>query len=187
MNDKTVIVLLLIIIALLVVLGIIVINPFDAKTASAVSITANGTLYDGDYFSISLTDFNGTPLANQTVNVTIVDANGGENHQQITTDDGGNARLQLNGLTAGNYTFNVTYGGNDNYLPCNSTQKIEIKEVQQTTTETGSESAGTGNAYVDRILNDSSCHVVKDPYSICPIHGVPYYQDPRCDWFIQPF
>ena len=129
MNDKTLIALLLIIIGLLVVLGVVLINPFDAKTDTALSITSNDTLNDGDYFSISLTDFNGTPLTNQTVNVTIVDANGGENHQQVTTDNNGNGRLQLNGLTPGNYTFNVTYGGDEKYSSCNITQKIEIRQI----------------------------------------------------------
>ena len=184
MNNNIIIALLLVIIALLVVLGIILINPFDAKTDSVIRITSNDTLSDGDYFSISLTDSAGTPIVNQTVNIIIVDASGHKNPQRVTTDAMGNGMLQLNGLTAGEYIVNVTYSGNGNYSDCSVTQKVTIKEVQK---ESTSQSSSTGNSYVDRILNDPTCHVVKDPYSICPKHGVPYYQDNYCDWFIQPF
>ena len=183
-NNKIIIALLLIIIVLLVVFAIVFINPTNAKTDTKITVTSNNTLHDGQDFSIALTDINGTPLTNQTVNITIADANGGKNQQQVTTDGMGNGILQLNGLATGNYSVNVTYGGNDNYSVSNITQKIEIKEVVK---ETKSQSTSTGNSYVDRILNDPTCHVVRDPFSICPKHGVPYYQDNHCDWFVQPF
>lgn len=182
MNNKIIISLLLIIIALLVVFGIMLINPSDAKTDTIITVTSNDTLYDGDYFSISLTDVNGTPLDNQTVKISIIDSNGGENPQRITTDTMGNGMLQLKGLTVGNYTVNVTYLGNKNYSGNSSIQKFSINEHKK---ESSSESSSSGNSYVDRILNDPSCHVIRNPYSICPKHGVPYYQDKYCDWFIQ--
>lgn len=180
MNNKIIIAMLLIIIALLVVLGVMLINSADAKTDTKITVTSNSTLCDGDYFSISLNDVNGTPVTNQTVKIGIIDAKGGENPQKVTTDAMGNGMLQLNGLSVGEYTFNVTYEGNDNFSSCNVAQKLTINEKVQ-------QSASTGNSEIDRILNDPSCHVVKDPYSICPKHGVPYYQDKYCDWFIQPF
>lgn len=133
MDNKLIITLLLIIIAMLIVLGIMIVNPLNAKTDTTINVTSNNTLYDGDYFSISLSDINGTPIANQTVNITIIDANGGKNPQNVTTNEMGNGMLQLNGLTVGNYTINVTYGGNENYSACNITQKIEIKEKQVST------------------------------------------------------
>ena len=97
-----------------------------AKHGTVVNVTSSNTLNDGDYFSVLLSDVNGNPLANQTVNITIIDANGAENHQQVTTDGSGNGMLQLNGLTPGEYTFNVTYGGNDDYKGCNVSIKITI-------------------------------------------------------------
>lgn len=180
MNNKLIITLLLIIIAMLIVLGILIVNPLNAKTDTAINVTSNNTLYDGDYFSISLSDINGTPIANQTVNITIIDANGGKNPQNVTTNEMGNGMLQLNGLTVGNYTINITYGGNENYSSCNITYKLTIAEIVQ-------ESSSSGNSYVERILNDPTCTIIKNPYAICPKHGVPYYQDNYCDWFIQPF
>ena len=66
----------------------------------------------------------------QVVNITVIDANGGQNHQQVTTDGSGNGMLQLNGLTAGKYNVMVVYGGNDDYSASNTTQSLEIKEVE---------------------------------------------------------
>ena len=44
----------------------------------------------------------------------------------------GNGMLQLNGLSAGEYRLNVTYGGNDNFKSSNATQKLTISgKVQQ--------------------------------------------------------
>ena len=140
-DNKIIIALLLIIIVLLVVFGMMYINPTtNAKIGTKITVTSNSTLHDGDSFSIALTDVNSTPLANQTVNITIIDANGAKNQQQVKTDGMGNGILQLNGLTPGEYTFNVTYGGNDNYSSSNITQKIEIKEIVKETTQSVSSS-----------------------------------------------
>ena len=150
MDNKIIISLLLIIIALLVILGITLINPFDAKTDSLIRITSNDTLSDGDYFSISLTDGAGTPIANQTVNIIIADASSHKNPQRVVTDAMGNGMLQLNGLTAGEYIVNITYAGNDNYSDCSVTQKITIKEVQKQTTSSSSTSSKFSDAQWSR-------------------------------------
>ncbi|WP_407421230.1 Ig-like domain-containing protein [Methanobrevibacter sp.] len=150
MENKIIISMLLIIIALLVVLGIVMLNPFDTKTDSVIAVTSNDTLYDGDYFSISLADINGTPLTNQTVEITIVDANGGKNPQQVTTDEMRNGMLQLNGLTVGEYTVNITYSGNDNYSDSSLTQKISIKEAQKQTDSSSSTSSRFADAQWSR-------------------------------------
>ena len=138
MNYNKIIIGLLIVIIIIIVAGIIVFNPLNAKTDTILTVTSEDTLSDGDCFSISLTDINGTPLANQSVNITIIDANGGENHQHVTTDGMGNAMLQLNGLTPGYYTVNVTYGGNDNYSANSTTQKLHMKEKVEVTSSTSS-------------------------------------------------
>lgn len=105
-----------------------------AKYDTVFNVTSSNTLKDGDYFSVLLSDVNGNPLANQTVNITIIDANGAENHQQVTTDKSGNGMLQLNGLTPGEYTFNVTYEGNDDYKGCGASIMITILQTQPTST-----------------------------------------------------
>ena len=126
-----------------------------AKHDTAINVISNNTLYDGDYFSITLTDVNGTPLANQTVNITIIDAKGEENHQQVTTDASGNGMLQLNGLTPGNYTFNITYGSNDKYNACNIAKKVTIgkKVVEEPETQQSTSSSSSYEIYYDADVN----------------------------------
>lgn len=137
-NSRIIIVLLLIIIAMLVVVGVMIIGPANAKADVMITVTSNDTLQDGDYFSISLTDSNGAPLADQTVNVTIYAAENESNLQQVTTDGMGNGMLQLNGLNAGTYDFNISYSGNDNYSSCELTKTINIEEIEQQTESSSS-------------------------------------------------
>ena len=139
MDYNKVIIVLVLILVVMSLAGLFILNPTHAKVDSKVIVTSNSTLHDGDSFSIKLTDMNDTPIANQVVNITIIDATGGENRQQVTTDESGNGMLQLNGLTVGNYSMVVVYGGNDNYSNCNTTQSLEMKvveaEVEQNTVE----------------------------------------------------
>jgi len=135
-NDKIIIALVVVLIVILAA-GVLFLNPGHAKVDSKVIVTSNTTLHDGENFTIRLTDLNKTPIANQRVNITIIDANGENNPQTVTTDANGDGNLQLNGLNPGEYTFNVTYGGNENYTGCNLTPKITIeKKVDEKTTQT---------------------------------------------------
>ncbi|MBE6510921.1 MAG: hypothetical protein E7Z74_06610 [Methanobrevibacter millerae] len=141
MDNNKLIIALVVILIVMIAAGIFLLNPGHAKVDSRVIVTSNSTLHDGDNFTIRLTDLNNTPIANQRVNITIIDANGGKNPQAVTTDANGDGRLQLNGLTLGNYTVNVTYGGNDNYTVCNTTQRLQMTEKvtpQASTTSTSS-------------------------------------------------
>ena len=90
---------------------------------------------------------NNTPIANQRVNITIIDAKGEENHQAVTTDANGEGSLQLNGLTLGVYNMNVTYGGNDNYTICNTTQKLTMAEKVTISESNTVTSSSTKNNY----------------------------------------
>lgn len=126
MNYNKIIYLLIIVFVVLLVACFTVSSTAFAKQNCTVKVTSNNALKDGEYFSIQLSDANGNPLANQVVNITIVDANGGLNHQQVTTDASGNGKFQLNGLASGEYTFNVNYGGDKDFNPCNSTVKITV-------------------------------------------------------------
>ena len=141
MDNNKLIIALIVILIVMIAAGIFLLNPGHAKVDSRVIVTSNSTLHDGDNFTIRLTDLNNTPIANQRVNITIIDANGGKNPQAVTTDANGDGKLQLNGLTLGNYTVNVTYGGNDNYTVCNTTQRLQMTEKvtpQASTTSTSS-------------------------------------------------
>ncbi|WP_295613982.1 hypothetical protein [uncultured Methanobrevibacter sp.] len=77
----------------MILAGLFIFNPTHAKSDSKFIVTCNSTLHDGDSFSIKLTDMNNTPISNQVVNIMIIDATGGENYQQVTTDESGNGML----------------------------------------------------------------------------------------------
>ena len=160
MNYNKIIIALVIVLVVIVAAGVLFLNPGHAKADSRVVVLSNSTLNDGDYFTIRLTDLNNTPIANQTVNVTIIDANGGKNPQVINTDANGDGSLQLNGLAVGNYTMNVTYGGNNNYTSCNTTQKLEMKEkvIPTQSSSTDSSSASSQKRTYAEIAQDSDVH-----------------------------
>lgn len=162
MNYNKIIIVLVLVLVVIVAAGILFLNQGHAKVDSKVIVTSNSTLNDGDNFTIRLTDLNNTSIANQTVNVTIIDANGGKNPQVITTDANGDGSLQLNGLAVGNYTINVTYGGNNNYTSCNTTQKLEMKEkvvpTQTSSSSTYSSSANSQKRTYADIAHDSDVH-----------------------------
>ena len=182
-NKKIITILLVIIVILCACLGIMFYQMTNAKQPTKLKITSNKTLYEGDSLSVKLTDKNKTAISNETVSILIVDKDGKMVlNKTVKTNSKGKAKLDIN-LTKGKYAVNVTYDGNKNYTGSNATQNLTVEEV---VTQSVSDSS-SGNAYVDSILNDPSCIVVKDPYEICPIHGVPYWQDGYCDWFLQPF
>ena len=183
MEQKNIIIMLVaIIVVLAAVIGFMVLNPMHAKEPTKIKIISNKTLYEGDDLSVKLTDLNKTPLSKEKVNITVKNSKGKVvANKTVKTNDKGNAKMDLD-LKKGKYNVTVSYGGNENYTGNNTTQKLNIKEEVTQSADTSS----SGNSYVDGILNDPSCTVVKDPYSICPKHGVPYWQDNVCDWFINP-
>lgn len=158
--EKIIIVLLIVIIALLVA-GFMIFGPF-AKESTNLSVTTNNILYDGDNFGISLIGKEGEAIANATVDVNIIDANGGENHQVITTDEKGEGLLQLNGLTPGNYVVNVTYKGDNKYNGNDTSQNIEFKENKAV--ETSSQSSSSSSQSSSTPYDINNLPPTNDPY-----------------------
>lgn len=117
-----------------------VFNPF-AKEDVNLSVTTGNVLFDGDNFGISLVGKDAKTIANATVDVKIIDANGNENPQVITTDEKGEGLIQLKGLTPGNYVVNVSYSGDNSHNGNNASQNIEIKKVDAEKTSSQSSSA----------------------------------------------
>ena len=111
-NDKIIIILLIIIVAM-VVLAFVMFNPFKENVNLAV--TSAASLNDGDNFAVSLSSYEGVPIANAVVDIIIIDANGIKNPQKVTTDGSGKGVLQLNGLTPGSYNVSVSFSGNNQY------------------------------------------------------------------------
>ena len=187
-NKNIIIILVAIIIVLAAIAGFMYLQSANAKQPTKIKITSDKTLYEDGKLKVQLTDLNKTALSKQKVKIIIQDKKDkAVVNKTVKTNSKGKANLDLD-LKKGKYEVNVAYDGNDNYSESNATQKLTIKEeVKETTSDSsGASGSSSTNSYVEEILNDPSCTVVKDPYSICPIHGVPYWQDNYCDWFINP-
>ena len=75
---------------------------------------------NGTRYVVKLTDVNGNPLANQTVNITI----NGEVYKR-TTNANGTASIAIN-LDAGNYTFAASYVGTGNYTNASIENSVTV-------------------------------------------------------------
>ena len=115
---------------------------------------------EGDSIKIKLTDGNGTPIASQTVNVTITDKDKASDYHSVVTNEKGMGTLKLD-EDAGKYTVTISYGGNDKYKSSNATKKIIIKEEVVETQTTSSQSSSSSNN--DNSINyDSELNVYYD-------------------------
>ena len=132
-NKHIIIILLAIIVILAAAIGVMLLNPADAKEATNIKITSDKTQYEDGKLSIQLTDLNKTPISKEIVNITITNKKGKVVVDDVVkTDKKGKAKLDLD-LKKGKYAVNVTYGGNENYTGSNTTQKLKIKEEAKTT------------------------------------------------------
>jgi hypothetical protein len=149
-NKNIIIILVVILIIILAAIGFAFLNPTNAKEPTKVKITSNKTLHEGDNLSVQLTDLNKTPLSKEVVNITVTDSKGKVVVDDVVkTNSKGKAKLDLD-LKKGKYTVNVTYGGNENYTGCNTTQKLKIDEEEKAVenTQESSQTADTSsNSY----------------------------------------
>ena len=133
-NKNIIIILVAVVIVLAVIAGAMFMQQSHAKEPTKLKITSESKQTEGGKLKIQLTDTNKTALSKEIVNITVTDKKG--------TDAKGNARIDLH-LKKGEYTVNVTYGGNDNYTTSNATQKLKIKEKVKKTVSIQSESSSS--------------------------------------------
>ena len=175
MENNNIIIIMLVIIAILaVVVGAMFLQITNAKEPTAVKITSNKTLYEGEDITLKLTNLNKTPLSKEKVKITVKNSKGKVvANKTVKTNGKGNAKLDLD-LKKGKYNVTVVYAGNDNFTGSNATQKLTIKEeVKETVSEpSSSNSAGwtethpggdTGSSIV--VYHDGNGHKFVTRYS----------------------
>ena len=148
MESKNIIIILIVIIVILAAaIGFMVLKPMHAKEPTKIKVDSNKTLYEGDNFSVKLTDLNKTPLSKQKVNITVKDSKGKVvTNKTVKTNSKGKAKLDLN-LKKGKYNVSVSYGGNENYTGNNTTQKLMVKEKEKVAESQPTHSTDT---YIER-------------------------------------
>lgn len=130
-NNKIIVIALIAIIAVLII-GLAVIMPGFGKEKSNITIESNDALNQGDSIEINLTAVNGTPIDNETVNVTIKNDTEIVEEQTVVTNEEGVAEVEVT-EEPGNYTVECTFEGNDNFTEDTTTQEIEVEEAEDTT------------------------------------------------------
>ena len=146
MDRQKIIILALIVMVVILLVAVFSMMPGFTKQNTEITFKNNSTLTKGDSLNITLTDANGTALADQTVNITIADGNNAENYHSAVTGENGTASLKLdNG--AGNYTVTVSYDGDEKYNGCNATEEITIEEeVVETQTSSSSDASSDSSS-----------------------------------------
>ena len=94
------------IILVFIVLLIIAIGSFAYISANThptkINVVSNSTLKNGDNVELELKDDYRNYLANESVDVKIIDNNGWANKSTVVTDNMGHASVKLNALENGN-------------------------------------------------------------------------------------
>ena len=90
----------LMIVGLIIVIAILAIGIFMAlsnheKMDTKLTIKVDSPVHEGDYIKVKLTDLNKTPIANQTVNITITDKDNASTYYSVVTNAKGVGKLKL--------------------------------------------------------------------------------------------
>ena len=128
MDNYKIIICVLVAIVIVLLVGIVAIIPHANKQNTNLTFVNGQELNEGDSIQIKLTDIHGTALANQTVNITVTDKNRASDHHSVVTNNEGIGTLKLD-KSAGEYNVTISYGGNDKYLNCSSTQQFTVKKT----------------------------------------------------------
>ncbi len=124
-NQKTIIALLCVIIALLAVLAIMF-SPLMAKDTSNLAID-DKKINAGDSLVVKLTDVNGNPISNETINIKLTDKDGITIDEDVTTNSKGNANLKIE--ESGNYSAVCSFDGNNQFASSSTTGNITVKKA----------------------------------------------------------
>ncbi|MCI6995166.1 hypothetical protein [uncultured Methanobrevibacter sp.] len=101
-------------IAVIVIL-IIAIGAFAYISISTqdtkINILTNDTIQNGDSITVELKDLYRNGIADQVIDLKILDDSGWAHNYNATTDDTGCAQIQVLGLENGNYTAHAKFNG----------------------------------------------------------------------------
>ncbi len=109
MDRKQTIIVAAVVIVIIAVAAFMFISANSHNTK--IEVLSSNTLKSGDFFSIMLTDEYRNPYPNEVVDIKILDDSGWAHKYQVTTDNEGQASVELLALENGNYTVHCNYNG----------------------------------------------------------------------------
>ena len=139
MNFKNILLVIAIIVVVIGAFSFLMSHQASPKIDTKITVTSAANLTEGDNISFQLTDINGTPIANQTLNTTVFESSGKTFPMVLHTDANGKAGFEVNSTMAGQCVVKIKFAGNDKYDGSNATQNIMInKKVVKITTNSSS-------------------------------------------------
>ena len=123
-TKKLILICATIIICVAIIAGVFV---FSNKTSTTIIEDKDSTFTIGNKYSVCLIDANGNKLSNKTINLAFTDENGVVEYFDVSTNDKGIAKQKID-LSAGNYSVNASFGGDDKFGPSSVTQSIKVKK-----------------------------------------------------------
>lgn len=175
-KNKIIIVALIVVIAALL-LGIVAVMPNMNKQDTYLVFKSNDEITEGDFLKFELDDSNGTPLANQTVNITFSDGDDSSSYYSAVTNAKGIGKLTID-KGAGDYLVTISYGGDDKFNGCSSTRNITVLEKVAEAQVESSSSPQASNTHIV-IAEDGYYALVDDDGNILEDLGPSkkYYPD----------
>ena len=116
-TKKLILICATVIICVAIIAGVFV---FSNKTSTTLIEDQDSTFTIGNKYSVCLIDANGNKLSNKTINLAFTDENGVVEYFDVSTNDKGIAKQKID-LSAGNYSVNASFGGDDKFGPSSVT------------------------------------------------------------------
>lgn len=122
-------VLFAVIIIIAAVVASFIFAPADeAQGITNIDILNKGNFGDNSTLYIKLTDIDKAGLSNKTMHVKVLDANGTAVYTtDVKTHATGVAMAKLTNVSAGEYTLNITFDGDQNYTGSSISKKITVE------------------------------------------------------------
>lgn len=120
------------VIAVVAIILLIAVASFVYISANShntkIEVFANGTLKNGDFITVMLTDEYRNPYPGEVIYVKVLDDSGWPQKYEVTTDDEGQGSVQLQTLENGNYTIHCSYNGTLFNKPSTSVTPLKIND-----------------------------------------------------------
>lgn len=125
MENKNIIIILIVIIAILIVCVAMLSSPI-LKEKSKLSI-ADKTINEGGSLVVVLKDAHGNGLSDATINIKLTDEDGITINEDVKTNSKGKAKLKVD--EAGKYSADCTFKGDGKYDSSSVSENIKVKKA----------------------------------------------------------